>query len=105
MRDADTQQPRTARGDISLPSRPRPDYGVGLGLQYGALDFPPLFPLDVPVGGAAVVRLARPDLAHQVKEHLHRTLRHTPTHTGPPPTHPHTHRTRDTTGAVITNME
>lgn len=40
------------------------------GLQNGALDFPALFPLDVAIGRAAVVRLAGTDLAHQIEENL-----------------------------------
>lgn len=48
-----------------------PSYvSAGARLQYVALDSPALLALDVAVGGAAVVRLARPDLAHQVEEHL-----------------------------------
>lgn len=43
--------------------------GGAASLQYSALDFP-AFLLHVAVGGAVVVRLARPDLAHEVEEHL-----------------------------------
>lgn len=59
-------------------------------LQYRALELLRLFPLDVAVRRAAVVGLARPDLAHEVKEHLRRSGHHTPDiHTSCSLHHPH----------------
>lgn len=68
-------------------------------LQDVALDPPPLLALHVPVGGAAVVRLARPDLAHQVEEHLRTRTTTSSAHAGQPSEtssllspHPHHHK-------------
>lgn len=69
----------------------------GAALQNGAFQFPALRPLDVAVCRATVVRLARSDLAHQVKEHLGNKTLNQPPHINPlPPYFPQPQKQNDT---------